>query len=54
MTIDGNRWEQLSRPERAYTSLLLRRADQVILVTSRNGGSAQAELLARALHVPRS
>jgi hypothetical protein len=54
VTIDGNTWEQLSTPERTSTSLLLRRANQVILVTSRNGGPAQAEVLARALHVPAS
>jgi hypothetical protein len=54
VVIDGTTWEQLSRPERAYTSLLLRRPNQVILITSKNGGLAQAEVLARALHVPAS
>jgi Protein of unknown function (DUF4245) len=52
--IDGNTWQQLDKPDRAYTSLLLQRADQVILVTSKNGGLAQAEVLVRALHVPAS
>jgi hypothetical protein len=52
--IDGNTWQHLYKPERAYTSLLLRRPNQVILVTSKNGGLAQAEVLARALHVPAS
>jgi Protein of unknown function (DUF4245) len=54
VTIDGITWEQLDKPERAYTSLLLRRPNQVILVTSKNGGLAQAQVLARALHVPAS
>jgi Protein of unknown function (DUF4245) len=52
--IDGLRWEQRYQAERDYTSLLLRRPNQVILVTSKNGGLAQAELLVRALHVPAS
>jgi Protein of unknown function (DUF4245) len=54
VTIDGVTWEQRYKPERAYTSLLLQRPNQVILVTSKNGGLAQAEVLARALHVPAS
>jgi hypothetical protein len=54
VTVDGNTWQQLSRSEPGSTSLLLRRPNQVILVTSRNGGLAQAEVLARALHVPAS
>ncbi len=54
VTIEGVTWEQLYKPERAYTSLLLKRPNQVILVTSKNGGLAQAEVLARALHVPAS
>ena len=54
VTIDGNSWQHLYKPERAYTSLLLQRPGQVILVTSKNGGLAQAEVLARALHVPAS
>jgi hypothetical protein len=51
VTIDGNVWEQRYKAERAYTSLLLRRPNQVLLVTSKDGGLAQAELLARALRV---
>jgi hypothetical protein len=54
VTIDGNTWQQLDQPQRGATSLLLRRPNQVILVTSKNGGRAQAEVLARALHVPAS
>jgi hypothetical protein len=52
--IDGNTWEQLVKAERNYTSLLLRRPNQVILVTSKNGGLPNAEILARALRVPAS
>jgi hypothetical protein len=54
VTLDGTTWEQYYKPERAYTSLLLRRPNQVILVTSKNGGLAQAEVLARALHITTS
>jgi hypothetical protein len=54
VVIDGLVWEQLYKAERHYTSLLLRRPNQVILVTSKDGGLAQATVLARALHAPAS
>jgi hypothetical protein len=54
VSIDGNTWQHRYKPARAYTSLLLQRPNQVILVTSKKGGLAQAEVLARALRVPAS
>jgi Protein of unknown function (DUF4245) len=54
IVIDGLRWAELDTAERQQTSLLLSRTNQVILVTSKNGGLAQARLLAEALHVPAS
>jgi hypothetical protein len=54
VTIDGVAWQQLEKPERTYTSLLVRRPGQVVLVTSKGGGLADATTLARALHVPAS
>jgi uncharacterized protein DUF4245 len=54
VVIDGVSWEQRYRAGRKYTSLLLQRPNQVILVTSKDGGLAQATVLARALHVPAS
>jgi hypothetical protein len=54
VVVDGVTWVQLYKPERNYTSLLLRRPNQVILVTSKNGGVSQATVLVRALHVPAS
>jgi hypothetical protein len=54
VTVDGTVWEQRYKPARSYTSLLLKRPEQVILITSKNGGLAQAEVLARALHLPAS
>jgi hypothetical protein len=52
VVIDGLVWERLDKAARQFTSLLLQRPNQVILVTSKNGGLAQATVLARALHVP--
>jgi Protein of unknown function (DUF4245) len=52
--IDGLHWQRIDKTERQQTSLLLQRPNQVILVTSKNGGLAQATLLVRALHVPAS
>jgi hypothetical protein len=54
VTIDGVTWQQLEKPERTYTSLLVRRPGRVVLVTSKGGGVADATVLARALHVPAS
>lgn len=54
VVVDGVSWVQLDKAERNYTSLLLQRPNQVILVTSKNGGVAQATVLARALHVAAS
>jgi len=54
VTIDGVVWEHWDKAERAYTSLLLRRPNQVILVTSKTGGLPLATQLARALRVPAS
>ena len=52
VTIDGVTWQQLYQQENQYTSLLLRRPDQVILITTKQGGVATATVLARALHLP--
>ena len=54
VVIDGLSWEQRYQPVRNYTSLLLQRPNQVILVTSAGGGLTQATVLVRALHVPAS
>jgi hypothetical protein len=54
VTIDGVKWQRLEKPERTYTSLLVRRPGRVVLVTSKGGGVAEATVLARALHVPAS
>ncbi|MGZ4651266.1 MAG: DUF4245 family protein [Kineosporiaceae bacterium] len=54
VTIDGLVWVHLYKTERDYTSLLLRRPNQVILVTSKGGGLPLATQLVRALHVPAS
>ena len=54
VTIDGVTWQQLEKPERTYTSLLVRRPGRVVLVTSKGGGVAEATVLARALHLPTS
>jgi hypothetical protein len=54
VTIDGVTWQQLYKEEQQYTSLLLRRPGQVILVTTRQGGVETASTLARALRVAAS
>ena len=51
VTIDGVRWQQLYREDQQYTSLLLQRPGQVILVTTRQGGVETASVLAKALRV---
>ena len=51
VTIDGVPWQQLYREDQQYTSLLLQRPGQVILVTTRQGGVETASVLAKALRV---
>jgi hypothetical protein len=51
VTIDGVSWQQIYKEERQYTSLLLQRPGQVILVTTKQGGVATASVLARALRL---
>ena len=52
--VDGVRWQQLYREDQQYTSLLLQRPGQVILVTTKQGGVETASVLARALRLPAS
>jgi hypothetical protein len=54
VTIDGVTWQQLYSEEQQYTSLLLQRPRQVILVTTKQGGVATASVLARALRLSAS
>jgi Protein of unknown function (DUF4245) len=49
--IDGVTWQQLYRDDQEYTSLLLKRTGQVILVTTKQGGVETASVLARALRL---
>jgi hypothetical protein len=51
VTIDGVTWQQLYSEEQQYTSLLLQRSRQVILVTTKQGGVETASVLARALRL---
>jgi hypothetical protein len=52
--IDGVTWQQLYREDQEYTSLLLKRPGQVVLVTTKQGGLETASVLARALRLPAS
>ncbi len=52
--IDGVIWQQLYREDQDYTSLLLKRPGQVVLVTTKQGGVETASVLARALRLPAS
>ena len=52
--IDGLTWQQLYQEDQEYTSLLLKRPGQVILVTTKQGGVETASVLARALRLPAS
>ena len=52
VTIDGVVWQQLYQQDSQYTGLLLQRPNQVILVTTKQGGVRTATVLARALRVP--
>jgi Protein of unknown function (DUF4245) len=52
--IDGVTWQQLYQEDQEYTSLLLKRPGQVVLVTTRQGGVETASVLARALRLPAS
>ena len=54
VTIDGVPWQQLYREDAQYTSLLLQRPGQVILVTTKQGGVATASVLAKALRLTTS
>jgi hypothetical protein len=54
VTVGGVTWQQLYSEEQQYTSLLLRRPRQVILVTTKQGGAETATVLARALRLPTS
>jgi hypothetical protein len=54
VTIDGVTWQQLYNQEQQYTSLLLRRPRQVVLVTTKQGGVETASVLARALRLSAS
>ena len=49
--IDGVTWQQLYQQDQEYTSLLLRRSGQVVLVTTRQGGLETASVLVRALRL---
>jgi hypothetical protein len=49
--IDGVVWQQLEKPERDSTTLLLRTPGRVTLVTSKGGGLAEATVLARSLRI---
>lgn len=51
VTIDGVTWQQLFSEEQQYTSLLLQRPRQVILVTTKQGGVATASVLVRGLRL---
>ena len=50
--IDGVTWQQLYREDQEYTSLLLKRPGQVVLVTTKQGGVETASVLAKALRLP--
>ena len=52
--IDGVTWQQLYQEDQEYTSLLLKRPGQVVLVTTKQGGVETASVLARALRLPAS
>ena len=52
--VDGVTWQQLYREDQEYTSLLLKRPGQVVLVTTKQGGVDTASVLARALRLPAS
>ena len=52
--IDGVTWQQLYREDQEYTSLLLKRPGQVVLVTTKQGGVETASVLARALRLSAS
>jgi hypothetical protein len=54
VTIDGVTWQQHDQPDRQYTSLLLQRPGQVVLVTTKQGGVDTVTVLARALRLPAS
>ena len=51
VTIDGVTWQRLYSEDQQYTSLLLRRPRQVILVTTKQGGIETASVLARSLRL---
>jgi hypothetical protein len=54
VTIDGVTWQQLYSADQQYTSLLLQRPRQVVLVTTKQGGVETATVLAKALRLPAS
>jgi hypothetical protein len=54
VTIDGVTWQQLFSEDQQYTSLLLQRPHQVILVTTKQGGVETASVLARSLRLSAS